>query len=618
MKEESMIHNAINQKAFRLKPPGNSQLGGRWNGLIPDPLERTLGLRHLQEMYKRVESQVDKRGFCRHALSELNVRYHVSDENLGRIPKSASLIIVANHPFGAIEGLILTDIIQSVRPDIKVMSNRLLACISELHETSIFVDPVGPPASCSCNITPLKEALRWLNKGGVLGVFPAGEVSHLNLNKGPVADPAWSESIACLIRHTGSQVVPIFFLGTHSLILQLAGRLHPQLRTAMLPRPLLNRDHSISVRIGHPIGNRQLSRFKTDANLTRYLRFRTYMMAHPRDTPSRRPVVAISRPVTDAKVAFAEIQKGHDRLRMEMAERTAAEEARKESEARLQKIIGELESRLKERTAELAERDRALQEKIIERRQAEVRLIQTNLSLERTTAQLRRLGTKLAQVEEHERKRMAHVLHDQLQQMLVAASFGLSALEQGLSDEHLFGALRAAREALDEAIRESKSLVLELSPPILREGGVAQSLKWIRQQMLDKHGLSVHVSVAEEAKAIGEDLRVAIFRSVRELLFNTVKHSGVTAAEVELSILPSAQVRVVVSDLGQGFSPAGIDDAEPRDLGFGLFAIRERFESLGGHMEIDSRPGQGCRVTLISPIAAPSLSTQGPDDDALS
>lgn len=302
-----MIDTATNQQAFRLKPLGNSHLGGRLNGLILDPLERALGLRHLQEMYKRVECQIDKRSFCRHALAELNVRYHVSDENLDRIPKSAALVVVANHPFGAIEGLILTDIIQSVRPDIKVMSNHLLACIPELHETSIFVDPFGHHASRSRNITPLKEAIRWLNNGGVLGVFPAGEVSHLNLNNRQVADPAWSESIARLIRHTESHVVPIFFHGTNGPIFQLAGMVHPQLRTAMLPRQLLNkRDQSIAVHIGHQISYRHLSRYKSDANLMRYLRFRTYVMAHNRDTPPRRLVFTISRPVSDVKVAIAD------------------------------------------------------------------------------------------------------------------------------------------------------------------------------------------------------------------------------------------------------------------------------------------------------------------------
>ncbi len=263
----------------------------------------------------------------------------------------------------------------------------------------------------------------------------------------------------------------------------------------------------------------------------------------------------------------------------------------------------ELERRVEERTAELAERNQLLHLEIAERKKIQDQMAQANLSLERTTSQLRKLGTKLVRIEEFERNRLAHILHDQLQQMLVAASFNLSALEKGLSDKSLLGSARAASQAIEEAIRESKSLVLELSPPILREGGLIQAIKWIGLWMNEKHGLTVKMVADDRVGEVGEDLRVAIFHSVRELLFNVVKHSGVTFAEVEITVRPDQQVQVRVSDQGRGYSPSTPKSDDELDGGFGQLAIRERFSSLGGRISVESAPGQGCRVTLIAPMA---------------
>lgn len=262
----------------------------------------------------------------------------------------------------------------------------------------------------------------------------------------------------------------------------------------------------------------------------------------------------------------------------------------------------ELERRVQERTAELAERNQLLQVEIVERKKIQEQMAQANLTLEHTTSQLRKLGTKLARLEEVERNRLAHILHDQLQQMLVAASFNLSALEKELTDTNLLRSARAASQAVDEAIRESKTLILELSPPILREGGLVQAIQWICRWMNEKHGLTVKVVADERASVIGEDLRVAIFNSVRELLFNVVKHSGVTSAEVNIAVLPDRQVRVIVADQGRGFAPSEPRSKDELDGGFGQLAICERLSSLGGRMTVESAPGQGCRVTLTAPI----------------
>lgn len=262
----------------------------------------------------------------------------------------------------------------------------------------------------------------------------------------------------------------------------------------------------------------------------------------------------------------------------------------------------ELERRVEARTAEIAERNRFLQTQIEERRQIEERLTQANVALERTAVQLRKLGAKLARVEEHERKRMAHILHDQLQQSLVAANFGLSTLQKGLTDKALLKTARAAAAAVTDAIQESKSLVLELSPPVLREGGLVPAMKWIRTRMREKHGLHLDVRVDKRAHAITEDLRLAIFHAVRELLLNVIKHSGVAAAKVDVRILPGRQVQVTVADKGCGYVPSESSQANDLLTGFGLMAVRERFDALGGSMTIESAPGKGCCVTLVAPL----------------
>ncbi len=268
----------------------------------------------------------------------------------------------------------------------------------------------------------------------------------------------------------------------------------------------------------------------------------------------------------------------------------------------LRRSHAELERRVQERTAELAERNSLLQAEIVERGHAEARLLNSNLALERAMPQLRKLGAKLTRVEEQERKRMAHILHDQLQQLLVAANFSLFAVERGVSDAGIQENVRAARSAVEEALRESKSLVLELSPPILREGGIGPAMKWLAMRMHEKHGLTVEAAVDERTNMLEEDLRLAIFRAVRELLLNVAKHSGVSSASVSIAIRPDALVQIEVSDKGRGFEPSVLSQPDGPDLGFGLLAVRERFDAFGGHMAIASNRGRGCRVTLTAPI----------------
>ena len=138
---------------------------------------------------------------------------------------------------------------------------------------------------------------------------------------------------------------------------------------------------------------------------------------------------------------------------------------------------------------------------------------------------------------------------------------------------------------LVQSIEESRSLTAELSPPILYEAGLEAGLDWLGRWMLEKHGLKAEVQADGPLKDISEDLRAFLFRAVRELLFNVVKHAKVDRARVEATA-DSKQVRIIVRDNGQGYDASAVKKERNESGGFGLFSIRERLTYMGGRMNI--------------------------------
>ncbi len=225
--------------------------------------------------------------------------------------------------------------------------------------------------------------------------------------------------------------------------------------------------------------------------------------------------------------------------------------------------------------------------------------------LEQRSAELRLLAAELTHTEERERRRLAQAIHDELQQLLVAAKLCADTIRKQ-TEPPASATVDQMEELLKESISVARSLTFELSPPVLYDLGLARALEWLGRWIGSKHGLTVSVHASREADPDNEDLRVLLFQAARELLFNIVKHGAVRTAEVHLSRSGDNQVRVVVSDAGVGFDPEACLGEGSAQAGFGLFSIRGRLDLFGGRMEIESKPGRGSRVTLWAPMDSPA------------
>jgi len=260
--------------------------------------------------------------------------------------------------------------------------------------------------------------------------------------------------------------------------------------------------------------------------------------------------------------------------------------------ARLRRYAEDLESAVAERTRELQEANEALRLEITERKRAEDRLADYQ-------RRLRSLGAKLALAEELERRRIAADLHDDVGQALSLALMKLQALRKQ-SPPAAAAPLEEIGNLLGHAVLRTRSLLFDLSPPPLNELGLEAAIEWLAEKFQAEHKLPVAVEDDRQTKPISEDVRGILFRAVRELLHNTVKHAH--ARQVRVAIRrEDPHIRVEVADDGKGFDP----EKPLRDAsgGFGLFHIRERLDHAGGRLEIHSEPGRGTHIVLLAPLA---------------
>ncbi|NGZ94558.1 MAG: hypothetical protein CV089_00235 [Nitrospira sp. WS110] len=269
----------------------------------------------------------------------------------------------------------------------------------------------------------------------------------------------------------------------------------------------------------------------------------------------------------------------------------------------------ELERRISERTAKLKEVNQQLAQELTERRQIELRLRRHEATLERQVAartkqlershtRLRRLVTELTLTEQRERKVLASELHDYLAQLLVVSKFKINELRRTISNRDTDRLVDETESTLDQALTYSRTLIARLSPTVLFSQGLIAALHWLTEYF-SKQGLRVSVESQIPTVALPEDLSVLLFQSVRELLFNVLKHAGTGAGTVYVLLHDDQILHIHVIDGGTGFDETVLNH---ETKGYGLFSIKERIEGLGGTFAVQSSPGSGTRVELSMPL----------------
>jgi signal transduction histidine kinase len=259
----------------------------------------------------------------------------------------------------------------------------------------------------------------------------------------------------------------------------------------------------------------------------------------------------------------------------------------KDREPLLKDAFEELSLQLSKRTTELEK--------------AKVHLQQERRKRKRLQQTLRSLASELVLTEERERRHLATDLHDTVAQSLALCKYYLEELESEPITRPHQTKLDESVALIDQALEQTRSMIFELSPPILHDLGLQAALRSLATQMQHLHGINIDSAGNGEGNQVPDELAVLLFRAVRELLFNIVKHARATQVSISLE-RNQERIQIEVVDDGIGFDPAEADRRRRRGSGFGLFSVSERLQHLGGSFEITSRPGHGTRAILTAPL----------------
>jgi len=246
---------------------------------FPGLAAKLVPVNKVRDLYQRVQRAPE--GFrLENLLAQMRVELRVAATDQARIPATGPVVVIANHPYGILDGAILTVLLTRVRADVKILTNYLLGDVPELQRHCIFVDPVHTDRSAESNRRAVRQALSWLQRGGMLAVFPAGEVSHWQMPPVQMADPQWNDTAVRLVRRSGASALPVYFCGHNNVGFQLLGLVHPKLRTAFLLQEFLRQaGRKVEVRVGGQIPTESITAMPSDRKATEYLRWRTYLLA---------------------------------------------------------------------------------------------------------------------------------------------------------------------------------------------------------------------------------------------------------------------------------------------------------------------------------------------------
>ena len=237
-----------------------------------------LKLNTINKLYAKFS---DKKGyeFISALVGELEIKYEINPDDLERIPKESPFIVVSNHPYGGLEGLILLHALLKIRPDIKIMGNYILKGVDQIKEYVFPVSIEEENGKIKSSLSGAKQALTHLHNGGCLVIFPAGEVSSYYQDSLGIKDKIWPDGIIRLIKKQKVPIVPIYFHGTNSRLFHFLGLIHPSLRNAKTPSELLNKKNkTIHVRIGNAIPLKDQNEFPDISRYGRFLRAKTYAL----------------------------------------------------------------------------------------------------------------------------------------------------------------------------------------------------------------------------------------------------------------------------------------------------------------------------------------------------
>ena len=271
-----------------------------------------LGLGKINRLF---DGAADYQGseFADHLLQNMNITFDFDEQQLSNIPKEGGFVVVCNHPFGGIEGVMLYSLIAKVRPDFKLMANFILSHIPNLKEAFFSVNPFTENPEWKSSVGGIKGAIQHITAGNGLGVFPAGEVSRYHGHDYP-EDLPWSTSIARIIKNANVPVIPLFWEGRNSRWFYFVDKIHTMLGTARLTRELANKhDKCISLQIGKPILPAEIAEYENPKDLAAYLRYRTYALEgnipEPKVEKKEMPLEPIVEPssVADLKAELAAI-----------------------------------------------------------------------------------------------------------------------------------------------------------------------------------------------------------------------------------------------------------------------------------------------------------------------
>ncbi len=232
---------------------------------------------------------------------------------------------------------------------------------------------------------------------------------------------------------------------------------------------------------------------------------------------------------------------------------------------------------------------------VTERKQAEEQLFEYQ-------EQLQLLTSELSLVEEKERRAIATDLHDHIGQTLSVIKMKCHSLKKQLETSPLKEEMEEVWNLVQLTIKDTRSLTFELSPPVLFELGLEPAIEWLAEHFHHQHGLDVSVSSDGQPRPVGEDFSILLFRSLRELLVNVVKHARADKVSISINVTDD-RLNIMVEDDGRGFDTSLLEMRKSKEHAFGLFNIGERMRHVGGYFDVESSPGQGARMCLAVPLS---------------